>query len=208
MNILQPWNIVFFMGLIVYIWIRHVFIQRTRHERKEIQRVDVLERILVIGVAFATLLLPVLYLFTPLLNFANYTLPPFLPWIGSLTLAASLLLFWRSHAALGQNWSASLELRENHELITSGIYRLVRHPMYSSIWLWALAQGILLQNWLAGWTATLAFAAMYFLRIKREEQLMLERFGDAYREYMRRTGRVFPSMASLEKLKPSNTTTQ
>ncbi len=104
----------------------------------------------------------------------------------------SLWLFWRSHADLGHNWSISLELREGHELVTHGVYRKIRHPMYASIWLWNIAQAMLLQNWLAGWPALLAFAAMYFLRTPREEQLMCEAFGEEYREYMRQTGRLLP----------------
>ena len=103
-----------------------------------------------------------------------------------------LWLFWRSHADLGQNWSVSLEIREGHQLVTHGVYRHIRHPMYASIWLWALAQGMLLANWLAGWSMVPAFAAMYFLRTPREEQLMCESFGEPYRDYMRQTGRLFP----------------
>ena len=50
--------------------------------------------------------------------------------------------------------------------------------MYASIWLWGLAQGMMLANWLAGWAALLAFAAMYFIRLPREERMMFEEFGD------------------------------
>ena len=111
-------------------------------------------------------------------------------------MVASLWLFWRSHTDLGQNWSVSLELRENRELVTAGIYRRIRHPMYSSIWLWALAQAMLLPNWFAGWLVVPAFTAMYFLRTPREERLMCEKFGDQYRAYMRQTGRLFPRWKS------------
>jgi protein-S-isoprenylcysteine O-methyltransferase Ste14 len=192
MNITQPWNIVFFVGLVVYVGIRNVFIKRTKHEPKSVRRMDRLEKVLLAGMLPAVMLLPLLYLFTPLFAFADYGLPTVVPWIGSVTLVASLWLFWRSHSDLGLNWSVSLELRENHELITRGVYRRVRHPMYSSIWLWALAQGMMLPNWLAGWAVVPAFAAMYFLRMPREEGLMCEKFGDEYRAYMRQTGRLFP----------------
>lgn len=192
----NPWNIVFFVGFIVFYWIRHVFIERTKCEKKAVRHIDVLEKLLIIGMAPGTLLLPLLYLFTPLLAFANYRLPAPLPLVRGGDMIASLWLFWRSHTDLGQNWSVSLELREKHELVTHGVYRLVRHPMYSSIWLWSLAQGLLLQNWLAGWSIVPAFAAMYFLRTPREEKLMLEKFGDQYAAYMRRTGRLFPCWKS------------
>jgi len=61
---------------------------------------------------------------------------------------AALWLFCRSHLDLGQNWSQSLEIRKGHQLVTDGVYRFIRHPMYASIWIWCLAQGLLLEN---GW---------------------------------------------------------
>jgi protein-S-isoprenylcysteine O-methyltransferase Ste14 len=192
MNILQPWNVVFFIGLVVYFWIRHKFVQRTRNEKKVVSRFDGLEKGLLAAMFPPVLLLPLLYLFTPLLGFADYHLPPAVPWLGAATMIASLWLFWRSHSDLGQNWSVSLELREGHELVTHGVYQSIRHPMYASIWLWGIAQGMLLQNWLAGWSVVPVFAAMYFLRTPREEQLMVETFGNDYRSYMQRTGRLLP----------------
>ena len=78
--------------------------------------------------------------------------------------------------------------------------------MYASIWLWGIAQGMLLENWLAGWATLPAFAAMYFIRTPREEQLMIETFGDAYRYYAQRTGRVIPPLTrSAERSPPPET---
>ena len=69
-------------------------------------------------------------------------------------LAPALLLFWRSHANLGRNWSPSLQLREGHALVTRNtyrhIYRHIRHPIYESQWLWNIAQALLLRNWITG----------------------------------------------------------
>lgn len=202
MNILQPWNIFFFVGLIVYVGIRNAFAVRTKSLKKTVSHVDGLERMLILMVALAFLLLPLLYLFTPLLYFADYRLPTFVLWIGAVLLVVSLWVFWRSHADLGENWSISLELRESHELVTCGVYRTIRHPMYTSIWLWGFAQAMLLQNWLVGWFALLTFAAMYFLRMPREEQMMREAFGETYRDYMKRTGRLWPRINSREPLDP------
>ena len=66
--------------------------------------------------------------------------------------------------------------------------------MYTSIWLWGLAQGMMLANWFAGWAVLPAFAAMYFIRTPREERLMRDEFGDRYGEYAQRTGRIFPRL--------------
>ena len=194
MNIFQPPNAVFFVGLAVQFAIRHYFIQRTKPEKKTVQQVDRTEKILLAAVVPAALLLPPLYCFTPALSFADYDLPSSIRWSGAAVMVASLWLFLRSHVDLGQNWSVSLELRQDHELVTHGVYRWVRHPMYTSIWLWGLAQGMMLANWFAGWAVLPAFAAMYFIRTPREERLMRDKFGDHYREYAQRTGRLFPRL--------------
>jgi protein-S-isoprenylcysteine O-methyltransferase Ste14 len=55
----------------------------------------------------------------------------------------------------------------------------------------------MLANWFAGWAVIPAFAAMYYIRTPREEQLMREGFGDAYREYAQRTGRLFPRLTKV-----------
>ena len=114
--------------------------------------------------------------------------------VGIIILAMAVWLFWRSHADLGRNWSPSLELRERHELVTEGVYRSVRHPMYASMWLWGVAQALLLQNWIAGWVSLVMFMPLYLLRVPREERMMLDEFGEEYRAYMNHTGRVIPRL--------------
>ena len=133
-----------------------------------------------------------MYLFTPWLSFADYHLPRFAPWCGAILIGAGLWLFWQSHSDLGKSWSQSLELRKDHELISHGVYRFIRHPMYASIGLWSLGQSLVLENWLAGWCALAAFSLMYLIRTPREEPMMCESFGEQYRDYMKRTGRLFP----------------
>jgi protein-S-isoprenylcysteine O-methyltransferase Ste14 len=193
MNILnEPWSVVFFLGFIVYLAIRSVYARQTKHEEKVHRQIDGLEKFLLMLVIPTSTLLPLLYLFTPLLSFADYRLPAIAPWLGTATMLAAIWLFWRSHADLGQNWSVTLEVRRGHQLINSGIYRSIRHPMYLSIFLWCIAQGLLLPNWLAGWSALATFTLMYILRTPREEQMMCEFFGQSYRDYMEQTGRLLP----------------
>ena len=107
-------------------------------------------------------------------------------------MVGALWLFWRAHVDLGLNWSITLEMRKDHELIVHGVYRRVRHPMYAAIFLFAIAQGLLLPNWLAGWGGFGSFAILYLVRTPREEKMMLEFFGEPYRDYVRRTGRLWP----------------
>jgi len=111
---------------------------------------------------------------------------------GLVVFLASLALFRATHKALGRNWSVTLRVREEHALITSGVYRFVRHPMYSAFWLWAIAQAFTLQNWLAGPAGLIGFGTLYFFRVGREESLMRETFGAVWDSYAERTPRVIP----------------
>lgn len=198
-----PFDFVFFLGFIIYVGVRAVFEKRTQHVVTTRSRQDRLEKMLFIFVATGSLLMPVLYLFTPLLRFADYELPTYLPWIGTVIMVAALWLFGRSHVDLGLNWSKTLEIRQNHRLIQTGVYRRVRHPMYAAIFLFGLAQGLMLQNWLAGWSALVTFAVMYFFRVPREEQMMYEQFGEEYRAYMHKTGRLLPRMGGKNSARES-----
>jgi protein-S-isoprenylcysteine O-methyltransferase Ste14 len=103
-------------------------------------------------------------------------------------------MFRRTHKDLGRNWSVTLEVRQQHALVTDGVYSRVRHPMYSAFWLWALAQALLLPNWIAGPAGIVGFGTLFLLRVTREEQMMTETFGEEYRAYMARTWRVFPGI--------------
>jgi protein-S-isoprenylcysteine O-methyltransferase Ste14 len=85
-----------------------------------------------------------------------------------------------------------LEVKDQHVLMTDGIYRRVRHPMYTAFWLWALAQSVLIPNAIAGPAGLVGFGTLYFFRVRKEESLMLATFGDEYRSYMQRTGRLVP----------------
>ena len=191
---IQAWNLVFLIGVIVYVWIRGVFGGRTKRNQKVLSRVDTRDRTLLALVVVGNIILPALYLFTPWLAFADYHLPAFIPWCGAVTMVIALWLFWRAHVDLGLNWSITLEMRKGHELIVHGVYRRIRHPMYAAIFLFALAQGFLLQNWLAGWAGFVTVALLYLVRTPREEKMMCEFFGQSYRDYMQRTGRLFPRL--------------
>jgi protein-S-isoprenylcysteine O-methyltransferase Ste14 len=139
-------------------------------------------------------ILPFIYVATGFPRAADYSFQPILAWAGLAAAIASLAMFLATHRALGRNWSVSLDVRENHRLITEGIYRQVRHPMYTAFWLWAVAQALLLPNWVAGLSGLVGFGTLYFLRVGKEEQMMLETFGEEYRTYMERTKRLIPQL--------------
>jgi len=107
---------------------------------------------------------------------------------------AGLWWFYRSHADLGAYWSVTLEVRENHRLITHGTYRLVRHPMYSALFLCAIGQALVLPNWVAGPSYLLALVILFAFRVGAEEKMMLETFGNEYAAYMTKTKRLVPRL--------------
>lgn len=137
-------------------------------------------------------IVPCIYVATHILRFADYSFVPVASYLGIAVDIAALWLFYRTHRDLGHNWSVSLDLRERHTLVTSGVYATVRHPMYAGFWLMAVAQALLLPNWIAGPAGLVGFGILFFGRVRREEEMMIAAFGDEYRSYMQRTARVVP----------------
>jgi protein-S-isoprenylcysteine O-methyltransferase Ste14 len=137
-------------------------------------------------------ILPWVYVFTGFPQAADYPFSPVRAWLGLIAAVAALATFYFTHRDLGRNWSVSLDVRQDHKLITEGVYRYVRHPMYSAFWLWAIAQALLLPNYVAGFAALFGFGLLYFIRVGREEQMMIDAFGAEYRDYMTRTKKLIP----------------
>ena len=113
---------------------------------------------------------------------------------GVVCLALGLWLFARSHADLGTNWSITLEVRDKHQLVTQGIYRTLRHPMYSALLLYSLGQALVVSNWIAGPSYGVAMVLLLAFRLGPEERLMLEVFGNDYEAYRGRTKRLVPGI--------------
>jgi protein-S-isoprenylcysteine O-methyltransferase Ste14 len=145
---------------------------------------------------FGALILPFFYAFSTLLDFAHAPLPAPLRWVGLAIGLGSLLLFASTHHALGRNWSGVLEIAEQHRLIVSGPYKRVRHPMYTAIFGVAISNALLSANWLIAAAGVVSVTLMYLARVTDEERMMIEQFGDEYRAYMQRTGRLVPRLRS------------
>ena len=168
---------------------------RNKNEIKD-DRSTWLEKLLMFLIFIGMQVIPFIYLLTSWLNFADYNLPVSaglaVGLIGTAVFVVALWLLWRSHVDLGRNFSPELQIGERNSLVTHGVFRYIRHPMYTSHWLWAIAQALLLQNWIAGLSFLATSLPLYLLRIPREEKMMLEHFGEEYRLYMNRTGRIIP----------------
>jgi protein-S-isoprenylcysteine O-methyltransferase Ste14 len=128
------------------------------------------------------------------LSWATLPLPLWLRWTGvGIALAGFALLQWAQNT-LGKSWSDTPRMMKEQALVTAGPYKFIRHPIYTAFLLILGSTLLISSNWLIG----LAFVAMTALeiasRIGFEEALMIEYFGDQYREYMQKTGRLFPKV--------------
>lgn len=143
------------------------------------------------GLAF---FVPLVWVVAPVFAFADYALRPVPLSAGVVCLAVGLWLFARAHADLGTNWSITLEVREKHQLVTQGIYRALRHPMYSALFLYSLGQALVVPNWIAGPSYGVAMGLLFAFRLGPEERMMREEFGQDYEAYVGRTKRLIPGI--------------
>lgn len=192
---MNPWfaKAVILAASIVMVIIRAPHGQRSRGVKVVRSLRGALEAALLV-VAWISFFLPLLWVVTPLLAFADYPLHPAPLVAGTLCLALGLWLFARSHADLGTNWSITLEVRENHRLVREGLYCRVRHPMYLSLLVYGLGQWLVLPNWIAGPSYFVAMALLFALRLRPEERMMVETFGAEYEAYRRTTRRLIPGL--------------
>ena len=128
------------------------------------------------------------------LAFASLSFPLWLRWLGvGIALVGSALLQW-AQVTLGKSWSDTPRMMKEQTLITSGPYRTIRHPIYTAFILILGSTLFVSSNWLIG----LCWIGMTVLevasRIGFEESLMLEFFGEQYREYTKKTGRLLPRL--------------
>ena len=190
---MTPWfaKAAILLSTIVMVVIRAPHGQRSRATKVSKSRKGRLEVVL-LTLAWLGFLIPLVWVASPALAFADYPLRPVPLVAGVLCLALGLWVFARSHADLGTNWSITLELREKHQLVTHGVYRQVRHPMYTALLLYSLGQALVVPNWVAGPSYLVAFGILFALRINAEERMMLEGFGEEYEAYMARSKRLVP----------------
>jgi len=131
-------------------------------------------------------------IFPNLVSWASIQLPALVRWLGvGIAVAGFLLLEW-SHRALGRNWSDQPRITETQQLVQSGPYRWIRHPIYTSFLLILGSTLLITANWFVGGLWIAAVSSDGLIRIRYEEAAMLKKFGDDYIDYQRRTGLILP----------------
>lgn len=185
------------LALVLLLFVGHRAFYTRKFPASEAETVDKLKRTPVSTLAavfsFLALVSTAIYIVFPsLLSWASASFPPWLRWLGvGLALAGFLLLEW-SHRALGKNWSDQPRTTETQQIVQTGPYRWIRHPIYASFLLILGSTLLISANWLVGlcWIASVVLDGA--VRVRFEEQAMLNRFGEEYSQYERRTGRIFP----------------
>lgn len=124
----------------------------------------------------------------------RFPLPDWLRWTGFIIGVVSVLFWTWTQITLDTQWSAQLQLTKEHHLVTTGPYARIRHPLYAAMLGWCVSLSLLTANWIFVVVCTLSVLGLLW-RIPKEEQMMVEAFGEEYKAYMQRTGRFFPRLS-------------
>jgi protein-S-isoprenylcysteine O-methyltransferase Ste14 len=192
---LNPWiaKALVIAGTVVLIAIRAPHGHRNRSVKVAASYKTRLETGLLV-LAWIGFFVPLIWVGSPVFSFAEFPLRTGPLVAGMMCLVIGLWLFYRSHADLGTNWSITLEVHEQHRLITEGVYRRIRHPMYLALAVYSVGQALVIPNWVAGPSNLIAFATLFALRVRAEERMMIECFGAEYAAYSARTNRLIPGV--------------
>ena len=153
----------------------------------------IIERINSYLVSFGMIYFPLLNIFFSYFDKFKFEFPEYIKIISVIILLADVFIFYLSHKELADNWSPFLEIKEKQKLIKTGIYQYIRHPMYLSMWIFCFFQGLVLSNWFIEIFGILTWVNLYFIRIDKEEKMMIDTFDKEYEEYIKATGRIFPT---------------
>lgn len=132
-------------------------------------------------------------LFPGFFSWASAPLPDWVRWIGVVSgTLCSLLMYW-TLSSLGKNLTDTVVTRKEATLVTHGPYRWVRHPFYVTAALLMSSVTVLTANWLIGLTSLIVLVLLA-VRTPKEEEMLIERFGDQYSDYLTKTGRFVPRL--------------
>ena len=140
---------------------------------------------------------PLVYLINPnWMNWSKIGLPESIRWLGvGIGILCTLGIYWL-FSSIGSGITPTSATRKEHKLVTRGIYRWIRHPLYTIGSSFIVSFGMMADNWFITAFGILAFTLMAS-RTPKEEANLIEKFGDEYREYMKRTGRYLPRFPEL-----------
>lgn len=181
--------------LFLFFCVRAPWVYKSKTRKTAVKTKSTPDQMLFILSTIGMVAVPLLYSLTPYLSAFSFPLPDTIRIAGGAVYLAALALMLLVLRELNSDWSMAVELKEDHRLVTSGPYHSVRHPMYTAFTLMMVGQFFLTANWLAGGFGIVAWAVFCIVRIPREEAMMLDAFGDEYRDYAAKTGKILPKIA-------------
>lgn len=120
------------------------------------------------------------------------TYPLWLRWLGVILLTSGIGLLWAAHYNLGKSFHSLIVSKDEHVLVETGPYRYIRHPIYLAYIVNYVGGGLLTSNWVLTFIPVTMSLLLALLRMSKEEQVLIDLFGQRYLDYMERTGRLLP----------------
>jgi len=137
---------------------------------------------------------PLVYLVNPAwMSWSKIGLPDWTRWLGAIVGTLCVFGIYWLFSSIGSGITPTSATRQEHTLVTNGIYRYIRHPLYTIGSSFIVSFGLIADNWFIAAFGILAFILMA-IRTPKEEANLIAKFGDEYREYMKRTGRFLPRL--------------
>lgn len=187
---MNNYEILYIFSLCLGIFLYYYFFY-TRYNNKKIvkDKMGKNEIIRLILIVLFVLIPPFAYFY---LTDFNYNIPDEIKNIAFGILMVALVCIIKTSYDLGNEYSYTLQLRKDHKLVETGIYKYIRHPMYFCGLLFIAAQSLLIPNVIGNLSNLFAIVLFWKGRIPDEEKMMIKEFGDKYKNYRKRTNSVIP----------------
>lgn len=180
--------------IIAFFIIRAPSVRKASKPEKSTEKKPTRERVMVFFNFIGMMGIPFVYILTTWLDMFAFPIPEFVRIFGIAFCIVGLIFLAWIHRALGEHWSMMLKLGEEHKLVTTGPYARIRHPMYTFFYILVISTALISANLFVGVFGIGAWTILYLVRINDEEVMLLEEFGEDYREYMEQTGRLLPKL--------------
>jgi protein-S-isoprenylcysteine O-methyltransferase Ste14 len=178
--------------IIAFFVIRAPSVTKASKTEKREEKKPTRERVMVFFNFVGMMGIPFVYILTTWLDVFAFQVPEVFRLLGiAFNVFGLIFLVW-IHRALGEHWSMMLKLGEEHKLVTTGPYARIRHPMYTFFYILVISTALISANLFVGIFGIAAWTLLYIVRIGDEEAMLLEKFGEEYQKYMKRTGRLLP----------------
>ena len=193
-------NYIFLLIVILYFLIRFYFSIKLIKKHNIYKRHYTVIRIVKnFGYFLQYTVIPFIWVYTNIFDFFQLKTSSIIQTVVIFIGVANTLFFYIIHNQLMENFSPYVEVFEKQKLVTTGVYKYIRHPMYLQLLIYAVFIGLYTQNFLIFIIEIVGWCVMYINRIQKEEQILEDKFKEEYIEYKMNTPRLFPSLKFISK---------